>query len=127
MITVDLLDDILKRLQAAGLSELEVQQGDTSIIMRLGTAAPAAAPGKPIAVRSQSLGTFHASHPRRKGTALKAGDQVLKGATLGYLEAGSTLTAIIAPASGTLSKILAKDCDLLGFGTHVFTLEGSAE
>lgn len=126
MIGVDLLDDLLKRMQAAGLSELEVQQGDTSIVMRRGVAAPAAAPSKTIPVRSQSLGTFHASHPRRPNTALKTGDAVLKGTALGYLEANGTLTAIVAPATGTLSEILAKDGDLIGFGTHVFTLEETA-
>lgn len=126
MITVDLLDDLLKRMQAAGLSELEVQQGDTSITMRLGTAAPTTASSKPVSVRSQSLGIFHASHPRRPGSALKIGDQVLKGTALGYLEASGTLTAVVAPATGTLSEVLASDGDLIGFGSHVFTLEESA-
>jgi biotin carboxyl carrier protein len=126
MITVDLLDDLLKRMQAAGLSELEVQQGDTSIIMRLGSAVPAVASSKPVPVRSQSLGTFRASHPRRPNTAFKPGDHVLKGTALGYLEASGTLTVIPAPVAGTLSEILARDGDLIGFGAHVFTLEESA-
>lgn len=126
MITVDLLDDLLKRMRAAGLTELEVQQGDTSIIMRLGSAAPATGPSKPIPVRSQSLGIFHASHPRRPGTALKIGDQVMKGTALGYLEASGTLTAIVAPANGTLSEVLPSDGNLIGFRSHVFTLEETA-
>ena len=126
MITIDLLDDLLKRMQAAGLSELEVQQGDTSIVMRLTSGAPTTATSKTVPARSQCLGTFRASHPRRPNTALQTGDRILKGMALGYLEASGTLTAIPAPVAGTLSEILARDGDLIGFGAHVFTLEESA-
>lgn len=122
MIDTALLDDLLKRMQAAGLTELEVQQGDTKIAMRLGT-TPAVMPGTTTPVHTQSLGIFRASHPRRKASEQKLGQKVPKGTVLGYLEAASTLTAITASTTGTIIAILAADGDLLGYGAHVFTLE----
>jgi biotin carboxyl carrier protein len=125
MITIALLDDLLKRMQSAGLTELEVQDGDATIAMRLGAAVTATA-RKSVPVRTQGVGIFRATHPRRPDSAPKPGDKLLKGTALGYLEASGTLTAIIAPTSGTLSDTHAIEGELLGYGAHVFTLEESA-
>ena len=125
MISTALLDDLLKRMQAAGLTELDVKDGDTTIVMRLG-GAPIAAAQSPVAVRSQGIGIFRAAHPRRSKSAPKPGDKLCEGEALGYLESDYTLTAIVAPASGTLAEKHAEDGDLLGFGAHVFTVEESA-
>lgn len=125
MIDIALLDDLLDRMRASGLTELEVQQGEIRIAMRLGAAVDAA-PSKPVPVLSEGIGTFRPAHPRRPGLSVKPGDTVPKGMVLGYLEIGLTLTAITAPAAGILSEIIAKDGDLLGFGAHVFTLEARA-
>jgi biotin carboxyl carrier protein len=125
MISIALLDDLLKRMLVAGLIELDVRDGDASIAMRLG-AKPTATARNPVPVRSQGIGVFRATHPRRPNGAPKPGDNVLKGTALGYLEASGTLTAIIAPTSGTLSETRATEGELLGYGAHVFTLEESA-
>lgn len=125
MIDIALLDDLLHRMQAAGLAELDVQQGQTRIAMRLG-AVPAVAPvTKAVAVHAEGIGVFRASHPRRPGEELQPGASVSRGTVLGYCETDFTLTAIAAPVAGTLSQVLASDGKLLGYGTHVFTVEHS--
>lgn len=126
MIDIAVLDDLLDRMLTAGLSELAVQQGEVRIVMRLSAEIPAGSASKPVPVRTESIGTFRAAHPRRPAGAIKPGDDVPKGIALGYLEAGATLTAIVSPVSGTLSEVIAADGDLLGFGSHVFTVEESA-
>lgn len=128
--TVDpsLLDDLLRRMLAAGLRELEVQEGSVRIAMRLGDGlpAPVAVAAIPVNVTTHAIGRFRSTHPRRPGDSVKPGDVVRAGAVLGYLEVGPTLTGIVAPASGTVAEVLAAEGELLGYGARAFTLDKEA-
>lgn len=124
--TVDttLLDDILRRMLAAGLRELEVEQGGARIAMRLGDGPrePAPVAAIPVDVTTHAIGRFRTAHPRRPGESVKPGDLVQAGAILGYLEVGPTLTGIVAPAGGTVAEVVTTDGQLLGYGARVFIL-----
>ncbi len=124
--TVDtnLLDDLLRRMLAAGLRELEVEQGGVRIAMRLGGSpgAPAPSPVATIDVVTHAIGRFRTAHPRRAGESVKPGDAIRAGAVLGYLEVGPTLTGIVAPASGKIAEVVATEGQLLGYGARVLTL-----
>lgn len=128
--TVDtsLLDDLLRRMLAAGLRELEVEEGSVRIAMRLGDGlhAPSAVAATPVKVTTHAIGRFRTSHPRRPGAGVKPGDLVQAGTILGYLEIGPTLTGIVAPTGGTVAEVLVSEGQLLGYGAPVFTLNKEA-
>lgn len=127
MIDAAFLDDVLGRMLAAGLTELELEDGDRRVVLRLGVAA--AAPKQQtlaMEVRATAIGRFRIRHPRRPDTAIGIGDRVRRGAVLGYLELGATLTAVTAPADGTVTGIVPAEGQLMGYGDHLFTIEGKA-
>lgn len=129
MIDIAFLDDLLRRMRAAGLSELEIEQDGVRVFMGMGgmgQPAPPKAEPTQTKIRAEGIGTFLPSHPRRPGTTLRSGDKVSSGMVLGYLAFGPTLTAIVSPIAGTLSEILVEDGTLVGFGEHVFTIEAEA-
>lgn len=125
MIDAAFLGDLLRRMLAAGLVELELADGDRRVALRLGTTPPPQQVST-FSVKAGAVGHFRTSHPRRPDTAIQTGARVGQGAVLGYLELGATLTAIVAPAEGTVTGIVPEAGQLVGYGEHVFTIEGKA-
>lgn len=121
---IALLDDLLTRMLAAGLIDLDIETDGRRIRMRLGNGSALSDAGEPVAVLSSGIGQFRAAHPRRPGSSISLGDTVQAGATLGYLQSGPTLLAIAAPMAGTMTEILATDGDTVGFGDRVFMIKG---
>ena len=127
MIDAAFLDDVLGRMLAAGLNELELEDDDRRLVMRLGSATgPTTQQVSAITVKAGAIGRFRISHPRRPDTAIQTGDRVGRGSVLGYIELGATLTAITSPADGTVTDIVPAEGQLMSYGEHLFTIEGKA-
>jgi biotin carboxyl carrier protein len=126
MIDIAFLDDMLGRMLAAGLSELEIEDGGSRLVLRLGSAPGSAPPVSSIEVKAEAIGRFRAAHPRRPDMAVRPGDRTAGGAVLGYLELGATLTSIIAPADGVVTAIAPAEGQLVSYGEKLFTIKGEA-
>lgn len=121
-----LLDDLLVRMRAAGLRELEVAQDGLRIVMRLPVAPRSARDGKTasVEVTTTGMGVFHLAHPHRPDDKRAQGQRVSAGEILGYLQAGQTLIAIRAPVAGTIASIDIGEGVVAGYGQRVMTLGG---
>lgn len=118
-----LLDDILSRMIAAGLDELEFEDGPKRIVMRTGQGSqPVSVTREAVPVLAQSIGRLRLQHPRRDRPPVVPGDRVSKGMLLGYLEVDQTLSGVISDTDGVLSEVVATDGALVGYGQHVFTI-----
>ena len=123
------LDRLLGWMQAAGLQSLSVRENARSVTLRLDCtpaairSAQAVADHAPCRIVSRGIGRFVAAHPRRPAAEVTAGSSVISGQTVGFLECGATLTAIVADRAGVVAEILVGDGDLIGFGTPILTIE----
>jgi acetyl-CoA carboxylase biotin carboxyl carrier protein len=121
LITTDDLDRVLAWMLAAGLQSLSVAEGDARLVLKLAGTTPDA-PAATVEVTTRAMGVFLPSHPRRPDSAVKPGDQVDTGATVGFLRSGPTLVPITAETAGRVVAIIAEPGALLGYGAPVLTL-----
>lgn len=123
MIDVNVLDDLLQRMLSSGMAVLDVEYGGARILMRLPNATQSSSSiPLPMDISTHTIGVFHLSHPRRPLAAAKPGDSVVAGQPVGYLQVGPTLSAVVAPADGTIADIAAREGEVLGFGARVMTI-----
>jgi len=91
-----------------------------------GRSTPAAAGAKPVAL-AEAAGIFLAAHPMRNAPFVKIGDTVRKNDVVGLLKTGLIYAPVTAPIEGVVSKIVATNGAMIGFGSPVLELDpGSA-
>lgn len=122
------LADHMKR---AGIGVLEVTQPGQRLRLRMRDAGAApAAPVKaapaddPVVVPSDAVGFFRRRHPDGVFAAVEVGATLEASQIMGFLQVGLLLRPVIAGRRGTLSRILALDDGLVGYGTPLFELQG---
>jgi len=124
-------------LNETGLSEIEIESGDTRIRVARGgvsisaapiaqTAAPASPAGiddapadlstNPGALTSPMVGTAYISPEPGAPPFCKVGDQVSEGQTLFIVEAMKTMNPITAHKSGKIDQILVANAQAVEFG-----------
>jgi len=127
-------------LQSSGFSCLEFSRPGERIrlsvsgrpqapnVVAEGTAAPLVPPtpesvddGRTV-VLTGSAGVFTAIHPLRSTPFVAVGDTVRKDDVLGLLKIGQVYAPVTAPADGVVTRIIAVDGALLGFGAPVLVL-----
>lgn len=132
-------------MDEAGLTALRVVEGDKEIFLERKPAAPAAyaaplpvqaapqasveqAPAAPaeeegITVRSPMVGTCYLAPSPEEKPYVSAGCTVTAGQTLALVEAMKMMNEICAPASGTLTEILAANGEQVEFDQPLFVIE----
>jgi acetyl-CoA carboxylase biotin carboxyl carrier protein len=90
-------------------------------------AAPAAARGSaagpPVAVIAQGAGVFLAGHPARPSPLVAAGDRVQQGDVIGLLQVGQLLAPVVAPASGSVVRVLVATGSPVDDGTRLVEIQ----
>ena len=136
---------LIELLEASGLTEIEITEGDDSIRLSRGsTAAPVAIPAPAVtaapaissptaesapateiaghAVESPTVGTFYCRPSPDANAFVSVGDSVKVGSTLCVVEAMKTFNEIQADKAGTVTEILKQDGDPVEFGEVLFVI-----
>jgi acetyl-CoA carboxylase biotin carboxyl carrier protein len=149
-VDVDLVRQLAEMLDATGLTEIEVEDGDRKIkIARkleagptvhytaaaapaaaapppaaaAAAAEPAAAPSHANAVRSPMVGTAYLSAEPGAAPFSNVGKQVAAGDTLLIVEAMKVMNPITAPSGGTIKAILVENGQPVEFDQPLIVVE----
>ena len=139
------LTDLVRQLGALlselGLSEIEVNQGETRIRL---TRTPPGAPTSPVAVttsppppahvsdalsfagitiESPMVGTFYRASSPTAEPYVREGDVVKEGQILCIIEAMKLMNEIESKVSGRIAKILVDNAQAVEFGQPLFLLD----
>ena len=106
------------RLQASVDDQLRAAKWDSASI----STQPPKASRREVA-QTQSAGIFQTTHPMRDAALVNVGDAVNKNDVVGLLKIGLIYAPVIAPIDGVVSRIVATDAEMLGFGSAVLELE----
>ena len=129
--TAEAIERLVAWCAAASVDEIELAQAGFSLHLRLhaGNVAPGAAvaeapKAEPIAknVRAPGVGVFRLAHPTTGYPVVETGQPVRKGETVGVLQVGPHLKAVVSPADGVLGAALAEDGAVVGYGTPLYGL-----
>lgn len=137
-VDADLIAELTAQMEKNGLTELHWTEGERTIrVVRNSGAlpgayqephaiapsapagpapAPAAAAPLPGDVLSPMVGTVYFSPAPGADPFVQVGDAVTKGQTMLIVEAMKTMNPIIAPASGTVERILIGDGEAVEYG-----------
>lgn len=137
---------LIELLEASGVDELEIKEGESSIRISRHNKAPTApvymaapapaaepsapavneAPGAPrlngTVVRSPMVGTFYRQASPSSPAFAEIGQHVKKGDILCIVEAMKMMNHIEAETSGTIESILVEDGQPVEFDQPLFTL-----
>lgn len=105
-------------LKVSGSDQLRVADRDGVA----GSMPPPQASLREVA-QTQSAGIFLATHPMRNAPLVNTGDFVKKNDVVGLLKTGLIYAPITAPIDGMVSRIVATDAEMLGFGSAVLELD----
>jgi len=87
------------------------------------TGNPGAAEQKGKFASSPIVGTFYASSAPGADPFVKVGDRVDENSVIGIVEAMKVMNEVKAGVSGTVKEILARDGDLVEYGTKLVRVE----
>jgi acetyl-CoA carboxylase biotin carboxyl carrier protein len=65
---------------------------------------------------------FRLAHPTTGHPVVETGQPVRKGETVGVLQVGPQLKAVVSPADGVLGAALVEDGAVVGYGTPLYGL-----
>jgi acetyl-CoA carboxylase biotin carboxyl carrier protein len=128
--TIEEIERLVAWCASAGIGEIEVAEAGFSLRLHMQAVAstPVATVGAPKAepvfkgVRAPGVGVFRLDHPTAGHPVAEPGQAVRKGETVGVLQVGPCLKAIVAPADGVLGAALAEDGAVVGYGTPLYEL-----
>ncbi|MBZ9775802.1 biotin attachment protein [Mesorhizobium sp. CO1-1-8] len=129
--TVEEIERLTAWCASAGIGEIELVEAGFSLRLHMQAvvaAAPLAAAGAPNAetvfkgVRAPGVGVFRLDHPTTGRPVAEPGQTVRKGETVGVLQVGPCLKAVLAPTDGVLGAALSKDGAVVGYGTPLYEL-----
>ncbi|RVA91210.1 biotin attachment protein, partial [Mesorhizobium sp. M7A.F.Ca.CA.004.01.1.1] len=113
----------------AGIGEIDVSEAGFSLRLHMQSVVAstplAEAPKAETAfkgVRAPGVGVFRLDHPTTGRPIAEPGQTVRKGETVGVLQVGQCLKAIVAPADGVLGAALIEDGAVVGYGTPLYGL-----
>ena len=128
--TVEEIERLAAWCASAGIGEIELAEAGFSLRLHVQAVAetPVAAAEPPKAetvfkgVRAPGVGVFRLDHPTTGRPIAEPGQTVRKGETVGVLQVGPCLKAVVAPADGVLGAALAEDGAVVGYGTPLYEL-----
>lgn len=128
--TIEEIEKLAVWCAAAGVSEIELAEAGFSLCLRIqsANASSAAVTDRPRTeavfkgVRAPGVGVFRLVHPTTGHPVVERGQSVRKGETVGVLQIGPCLKAVVAPADGALGDPLAEDGAVVGYGTPLYEL-----
>ncbi|PWJ94490.1 acetyl-CoA carboxylase biotin carboxyl carrier protein [Mesorhizobium loti] len=129
--TVEEIERLTAWCASAGIGEIELAEAGFSLrllVQSVVAPTPVAATEAPKAetvfkgVRAPGVGVFRLDHPTTGRSVAAPGQMVRKGETVGVLQVGPCLKAVLAPADGVLGAALAEDGAVVGYGTPLYEL-----
>lgn len=135
MIGPDEIARLSRMATAAGLTEVELNDGEDTLRLRFAMQRPqpaaaagsaAAAPLAPKEVagaRSPGVGLSRHRHPVTGRPACETGQAVVKGQVVGYVEAGPCLRPATASHAGIVGAPACDEGTLVGYGTLLYPIE----
>ena len=128
--TVEEIERLTAWCASAGIREIELAEAGFSLRLHM-QAVVAETPMAAVApkaetvfkgVRAPGVGVFRLDHPTTGRPVAEPGQTVRKGETVGVLQVGPCLKAVLAPADGVLGAALAEDGAIVGYGTPLYEL-----
>jgi biotin carboxyl carrier protein len=130
------IQQLIAWLEASGMRSLELNRageylrltvsgGDHNQIGNLDGASGSSTPpaeGTGRVALAESAGIFLSAHPMRSTPFVKIGDTVRKNDVVGLLKTGLIYAPVTAPSEGVVSKIVATDGEMIGYGSPVLEL-----
>lgn len=129
--TLEEIERLAALCAQAGIGEIELAKPGFALRLRVEPVPaepPRSAPRTPETeaavkgVRAPGVGVFHRDHPTTGHPIAETGQAVQKGDTVGVLQVGPYLRAVVAPADGVLGAALVEDGVLVGYGTPLYGL-----
>ena len=129
--TVEEIERLAAWCASANIGEIEIGEAGFSLRLRLQSfAAETALAVATIAnaevlfngARAPGVGVFRIDHPTTGRPVAVSGQTVRKGETVGVLQVGPCLKAVVAPADGVLGAALVEDGAVVGYGTPLYAL-----
>ncbi|MES0099086.1 biotin attachment protein [Mesorhizobium sp. M0019] len=129
--TIEEIERLAAWCASAGIAEIELAEAGFSLRLHMQSviaSIPVAAAEVPKAgtvfkgVRAPGVGVFRLDHPTTGRPVAEPGQTVCKGETIGVLQVGPCLKAVLAPADGVLGAALAEDGAVVGYGTPLYEL-----
>lgn len=147
------IKDLVELMVANDLSRIEIQQGETHILLRRGQpivvsslagapaaappANPAPAPSAPVAaspapvsasdtyIRSPMVGTFYSAPDPDSPAFIKVGDRVEPDTVVCLIEAMKVFNEIKAEVRGTITRVLASNAQAVEYDQPLFAVAAS--
>ncbi len=120
-------------LEAAGVGGIEIDRPGRKLRIVVGRDAPVAAPlvqtmqetsgAVSEKVAASIMGVFHSHHPAAATAPSALPLEVASGEIVGFLRIGSILLPVNATKTGVLTRRLAEDGSVVGYGDHLFEYE----
>lgn len=150
---VDKVRELIDLMKQNDLTELEIEEGDSKIILKRGgqvvvsapvpssapviNAGPAAGPlpaepsapakadadGNLAQVTSPIVGTFYAAPSPSADPFIKVGDKVTEESVVGIIEAMKVMNEIKSEINGVIRKVLVENGSAVEFGQPLFLVE----
>ncbi|RUX30208.1 biotin attachment protein [Mesorhizobium sp. M7A.F.Ca.US.011.01.1.1] len=126
--TIEEIERLAAWCASAGMGEIELSDAGFSLRLHMQSVVasnPAEAPKAETVfkgVRAPGVGVFRLDHPTTGHPVVGLGQAVRKGETVGVLQIGPCLKAVVAPADGVLGTALAEDGAVVGYGTPLYEL-----
>ncbi|SDA91188.1 biotin attachment protein [Mesorhizobium qingshengii] len=129
--TIEEIERLAAWCASACIGEIEMSEAGFSLRLRMQPAvaetrvAAARAPvGETVfkCVRALGVGIFRLDHPTTGHPVAEPGQTVRKGETVGVLQVGPCLKAVLASADGVLGAALVEDGAVVGYGTPLYAL-----
>ncbi|MET3580334.1 acetyl-CoA carboxylase biotin carboxyl carrier protein [Mesorhizobium robiniae] len=129
--TVEEIERLAACCASADIGEIELAEAGFSLRLRMQSVVAetlVAVAGAPKAetvfrgVRAPGVGVFRLNHPTAGNLVAEPGRTVRKGETVGVLQVGPCLKAVVAPADGVLGAALVEDGAVVGYGTPLYAL-----
>jgi acetyl-CoA carboxylase biotin carboxyl carrier protein len=128
--TVEEIERLAAWCASAGIGEIEVSEAGFSLRLHM-QAVVASTPMAGVAPKAETVfkgvcapgvGVFRIDHPTTGHPVAGPGQTVRQGETVGVLQVGPCLKAVLAPADGVLGAALAEDGAIVGYGTPLYEL-----
>ncbi|WP_159911605.1 biotin/lipoyl-containing protein [Pantoea sp. 18069] len=113
----------LQRMPRSAITRLECTLGQATLRVVLPAVAAPRTPATTTTVCASGFGVFHPLHPLQPQLGAQVGRQVQAGEALGFIEVCGILTALPAPAAGTVTALCAAAGQWVQYGQALVQLE----
>jgi biotin carboxyl carrier protein len=114
--------NLVEHMRRTGVAEIEIVDGEAALRVVLpeeATASSATDAAGPHVIKAMACGLFRPGHPARDGGPA-AGAKVEAGEIVGVIALGPLLQPVVAPAAGTLGRLLCAPAQRVDWGTALF-------